>query len=51
MGVTILDGPLAGLAAAGTTGLIAVQYAKKLKNSIKRFVTKQSTEEDTDEKV
>jgi hypothetical protein len=51
LGASILVGPLAGLAAAGTTGLIAAQYGRKLKAEIKKLVKKHSKEEYTDEKV
>ena len=51
MGATILVGPLAGLAAAGTTSLIAAQYGRKLKARIKELVKKHSKERYTDEKV
>jgi len=51
MGATILVGPLAGLAAAGTTGLMAANYGRKLKNKIKELVKKHSKEKYTDEKV
>jgi len=50
-GATILVGPLAGLAAAGTTGLMAANYGRKLKNRIKELVKKHSKEKYTDEKV
>jgi hypothetical protein len=51
LGASILVGPLAGLAAAGTTGLIAAQYGRKLKAKIKELVKKHSKAEYTDEKV
>ena len=51
LGASILVGPLAGLAAAGTTGLIAAQYGRKLKAKIKDLVKKHSKEKYSDEKV
>jgi hypothetical protein len=51
VGATVLVGPLAGLAAAGTTGLMAANYGRKLKNRIKELVKKHSKERYTDEKV
>ena len=51
MGASILVGPLAGLAAAGATGLIAAQYGRKLKTKIKELVKKHSKAEYSDEKV
>ena len=51
MGAAILVGPLAGLAAAGTTGLMAANYGRKLKNRIKELVKKHSKEKYSDEKV
>jgi hypothetical protein len=51
MGASILVGPLAGLAAAGATGLIAAQYGRKLKAKIKDLVKKHSKEKYSDEKV
>ena len=51
MGAWILVGPLAGLAAAGATGLIAAQYGMKLKAKIKELVKKHSKEKYSDEKV
>ena len=51
MGATILVGPLAGLAAAGTTGLMAANYGRKLKNRIKELVKKHSKEKYSEEKV
>ena len=51
LGASILVGPLAGLAAAGTTGLMAAQYGRKLKGIIKDLVKKHSKAEYTDEKV
>jgi len=50
-GASILVGPLAGLAAAGTTGLMAAQYGRKLKNTIKDLVKKHSKADYSDEKV
>lgn len=51
LGASILVGPLAGLAAVGTTGLLAAKYGRKLKNSIKDIVKKNSKEKYIDEKV
>jgi hypothetical protein len=51
LGASILVGPLAGLAAAGTTGLMAANYGRKLKNRIKELVKKHSKEKYSDEKV
>ena len=51
IGASVLVGPLAGLAAAGTTGLIAAQYGRKLKARIKELVKKHSKETYTDTKV
>ena len=51
LGASILVGPLAGLAAAGATGLMAAQYGRKLKAKIKELVKKHSKAEYTDEKV
>jgi hypothetical protein len=51
LGATILVGSLAGLAAAGTTGLIAAQYGRKLKGRIKDLVKKHSKEKYSDAKV
>jgi len=51
LGASIPVGPLAGLAAAGTTGLMATQYGRKLKNTIKTLVKKHSKAEYSDEKV
>ena len=51
LGATILVGPLVGLAAAGTTGLMAANYGRKLKNRIKELVKKHSKEKYSDEKV
>jgi hypothetical protein len=51
LGGVILVGPLAGLAAAGATGLMAAQYGRKLKGEIKKMVKKHSKGEYTDEKV
>jgi len=45
LGATILVGPLAGLAAAGATGLYAGQYGRKLKGKIKDLVKKHSKSE------
>jgi len=50
-GATILGGPIAGVAAAGTTGLLAVNYGRKLNNRIKELVKKNSKSKYTDEKV
>ncbi len=51
LGASILVGPLAGLAAAGATGLYAGQYGRKLKGTIKGLVKKHSKETYSDEKV
>lgn len=51
LGATMLVGPLAGLAAAGTTGLIAAQYGRKLKAKIKELVKTHSKSDYSDEKV
>jgi len=51
MGASILVGPLAGLAAAGVTGLMAAQYGRKLKAKIKELVKKYSKEMYSDDKV
>ena len=51
MGAAILVGPLAGLAAAGTTGLMAANYGRKLRNRIKDLVKQHSKEKYSDEKV
>ena len=51
LGASILVGPLAGLAAAGATGLMAGQFGRKLKGVIKSLVKKHSKSEYTDEKV
>ena len=50
-GASILVGPLAGLAAAGITGLYAAEYDRKLKGKIKDLVKKYSKEKYSDEKV
>ena len=50
-GASILVGPLAGLAAAGTTGLFAAHYGRQLKDTIKALVKKHSSSEYSDEKV
>jgi len=51
LGASILVGPLAGLAAAGVTGLYAGQYSRKLKGTIKGLVKKHSKGAYSDEKV
>lgn len=51
LGASILVGPLAGLAVAGATGLMAAQYGRKLKAKIKELVKKHSKERYSDEKV
>jgi len=51
LGASILVGPLAGLAVAGTAGLMAAQYGRKLKAKIKDLVKKHSKEKYSDEKV
>ena len=51
LGASILIGPLAGLAAAGTTGLMAAQYGRRLKGKIKELVKKHSKGSYSDEKV
>lgn len=51
LGASILVGPLAGLAAAGTTGLMAAQYGRKLKGTIKDLVKKHSKAEYTADKI
>lgn len=51
LGASILVGPLAGLAAAGTTGLMAAQYGRKLKGAIKDLVKKHSKSEYTADKI
>ena len=51
LGASILVGPLAGLAAAGVTGLYAAQYGHKLKGEIKNLVKKHSKEAYTESKV
>jgi hypothetical protein len=51
LGATILVGPLAGLAAAGVTGLYAAEFGRKLKGKIKDFVKKYSKEKYSEEKV
>ena len=50
-GATIIGGPIAGVAVAGATGLLAVNYGRKLKNRIKELVKKHSKAEYSDEKV
>jgi len=45
VGASVLVGPLAGLAAAGATGLYAGQYGRKLKGTIKGLVKKHSKAE------
>ena len=50
-GGTIIAGPLGGLAAAGTTGLDAVNYQRTLKNRVKELVKKHSKKEYADDKV
>lgn len=51
LGASILVGPLAGLAAAGATGLYASQFGRKLKGTIKGLVKKHSTGTYNDESV
>jgi hypothetical protein len=51
LGASILVGPLAGLTAAGATGLYAADYGRRLKNRIKELVKKHSKAEYSDEKV
>lgn len=51
VGASILVGPLAGLAAAGATGLYASQFGRKLKGTIKGLVKKHSTGTYNDESV
>ncbi|MBN2334928.1 hypothetical protein JXL21_05170 [Candidatus Bathyarchaeota archaeon] len=51
LGASILVGPLAGLAAAGATGLMAASYGRKLKNKIKGLVKKHSKAKYSEEKV
>jgi len=50
-GAMLIAGPLGGLAAAGTTGLYAVNYQRTLKNKVKELVKKHSKKEYTAEKV
>jgi len=45
LAASVFVGPIAGLAAAGATGLYAGQYGRKLKNTIKALVKKHSTAE------
>ena len=51
LGASILVGPLAGLAAAGVSGMYASQYGRKLKNTIKDLVKKHSKEMYSEDKV
>ena len=51
LGASILVGPLAGLAAAGATGLYAGQYGRKLKGEIKGLVKKHSKASYSDDKI
>jgi len=51
LGASILVGPLAGLAVAGATGLMAANYGRNLKNRIKELVKKHSKAKYSDEKV
>ena len=51
LGASILVGPLAGLAVAGATGLMAANYGRNLKNRIKELVKKYSKAKYSDEKV
>ena len=51
LGASVLVGPLAGLAAAGVSGMYASQYGRKLKNKIKELVKKHSKETYSDDKV
>ncbi len=51
MGATVLVGPLAGLAAAGTTGLMAANYGRKLKNRIKEVANKHSGKAYSESKI
>jgi hypothetical protein len=50
-GGIMIAGPLGGVAWAGTTGLLAVEYQRKLKNRIKELVKKNSKKEYTADKV
>jgi hypothetical protein len=50
-GALLIAGPFAGAAAAGATGLYAVNYQRTLKNKIKDLVKKHSTKEYTADKV
>jgi hypothetical protein len=51
LGASILVGPLAGLAVAGATGLMAASYGRNLKNRIKELVKRHSKAKYSDEKV
>ena len=51
LGASILVGPLAGLAAAGVTGIYAGQYGRKLKGVIKALVKKHSKDQYSEGKV
>jgi hypothetical protein len=50
-GGMIIAGPLGGLAAAGTTGLYAVNFQRTLKNRVKELVKTHSKSEYTDDNV
>ena len=50
-GVTIIAGPIAGVVAASTTGLLAINFGRKLKNRIKELVKKHSKSTYTEDKV
>mgnify|MGYP001027975795 CR=1 FL=1 len=47
----LLVGPLTGLAAAGSQGLLAVTYGREMKQKIKELVKKHSKSDYTDEKI
>jgi len=47
----LIAGPVGTAAAAGTTGLMAAQYSRKLKNKIKELVKKHSGKPYTADKV
>ncbi len=50
-GAFIIGGPIAGVAAAGATGIYAVKYERDLSKKIKEFVQKNSQKDVTLEKV
>lgn len=50
-GGLLVAGPIGGVAAAGTSTLLSVEYQRKLKNRIKELVKQHSKEKYTEEKI